>query len=355
MMFRILVLIFISILFNFNLHAQVVGGRNVYDFLDLSYSARATALAGKIINVRDNDLSLAIDNPAALNYKMHQAVTFQQTAYFSGVTYGYAGYAHHINSIPLTIQGGIQYINYGKFKRTNQVGDQEGEFKASEIALVSGLSYQATDKLTFGTNQKIIASYLEGYNSAGWSSDWSAMYLDSSKRISFCLLLKNIGTQFTTYAKNGVRQRLPFDAQFGFSHRLKYLPLRFSIIAHHLHKWDIRYDDPALEDSGFLEQAAVSNKVTVGEVFDNIFRHLTFNFEFLLGKKENFRIRAGYDRLRQGELNVSGFRTLSGFSAGFGVKVYKFNIDYGFSSYHIGGTMHHFGISTRIAEFISTQ
>ena len=178
-MLRILIALIIIIKFNLDLQAQILGGRNTYDFLDLSYSARATALGGKLINVRDNDLSLAIDNPAALNPKMHQAVTFQQTAYFSGITYGYAGYAHHFNKIPLTIHGGIQHINYGNFRRTNQVGDQEGEFKASEIALVSGLSYQATDKLSFGTNQKIIASHLEGYNSTGWSSDWSAMYVDS--------------------------------------------------------------------------------------------------------------------------------------------------------------------------------
>jgi hypothetical protein len=354
-MLRIVFILFLSTLFMHRNYAQIIGGRNTYDFLDLNYSARATALAGKLINVRDNDLSLAINNPASLNPLMHQAVTFQQTAYFSGITYGYAGYAHHLNSLPVTVHGGIQHISYGKFKRANQVGDQEGEFKASEMAIVAGASYQATDNLSFGTNQKIITSYLEGYNSIGWASDWSAMYVDSSKRISFCLLLKNLGAQFTTYAKNGERQRLPFDAQFGFAHRLKYLPLRFSIIAHHLHQWNIRYDDPDLEESGFLQQPVQANKISAGEVFDNIFRHLTFNFEFLLGKKENFRIRAGYDRLRQGELNVRGFRTLSGFSAGFGVKVYKFNIDYGFSSYHIGGTMHHFGISTRIAEFISVQ
>jgi hypothetical protein len=196
-------------------------------------------------------------------------------------------------------------------------------------------------------------SYLESYNSYGWISDWAAMYVDTSKRISFSLVLRNLGTQISTYTNNKNFQPLPFDAQFGFSHRLKYLPLRFSIIAHHLHKWDMRYDDPEIREDNEFSGSGVKNNpnLTAGDVVDNIFRHLTFNFELLLGKKEVFRIRLGYDRLRQGEMAISGLRSLAGFSAGFGVKIYKFNIDYGFSAQQLGGTMHHFGISTRINEF----
>ena len=131
------------------------------------------------------------------------------------------------------------------------------------------------------------------------------------------------------------------------------MPLRFSIIAHHLHKWDMRYDDPEIREDNEFSGSGVNNNqnLTAGDVVDNIFRHLIFNFELLLGKKEVLRLRVGYDRLKQGELGVVGLRTLSGISGGFGVKIYKFNIDYGFSVYHISGTMHHFGITTRFSDF----
>ena len=337
----------------FSLTAQIVGGRNSYDFLSLSYSARATALGGNLITVRDNDLGLVLQNPAALNQAMHHSATIQQSVYFSGTSYGHAGYAYHLKKIPLTMHAGIQYMSYGKFQRTNSIGDEQGEFKASDNALVASVSYRATDRLSFGSNQKIVISSIEGYNSLGWASDWAAMYADTAKRLTFSFVLKNIGSQLTTYAKDGKRYPLPFDAQFGMSHRLKYLPLRFSIIGHHLHRWNIRYDDPTLETVDIIgpDLSNENNKVTVGEVVDNIFRHLTFNFELLLGKKEVFRIRAGYDRLRQGEMGVSGLRSLAGFSAGFGIKIYKFNIDYGFSAQHLGATMHHFGIATRLTDF----
>jgi hypothetical protein len=346
-------IVLVYFLSSLSVSAQVVGGRNSYDFLSLSYSARATALGGNLITVRDNDLGLVLQNPAALNESSHNSATIQQSVYFSGITYGHAGYAYQLKKVPVTLHGGIQYINYGKMQRRSSIGEEQGEFKASDNAIVTSISYRATDKLSFGSNQKLVISSIEGYNSIGWASDWAAMYGDTTKRLTFSLVLKNIGAQFTSYAKDGKRYPLPFDAQFGMSHRLKYLPLRFSIIGHHLHRWNIRYDDPTLETESLIgpDNNVDNGKTTVSEVVDNIFRHLTFNIELLLGKKEAFRIRAGYDRLRQGEMGVSGLRSLAGFSAGFGLKVYKFNIDYGFSSQHLGGTMHHFGISTRFSEF----
>lgn len=352
-MSRIFYLTIINLFSVFLSQAQIVGGRNSYDFLSLSYSARVSAMGGSLITVRDNDLALALQNPAALNSEMHHSATIQQSVYFAGITHGYAAYAYHLDKIPLTLHGGIQYVSYGKFARTNTIGETQGEFRANENAIVTGVSYQANERLSFGTNQKIVLSTFEGYNSIGWASDWAGMYSDSSKRLTLSLVLKNIGTQLSTYAKDGNRFPIPFDAQFGVSHKLKYLPLRFSVIGHHLHKWDVRYDDPLLREQGILgvNVPIEDSKPTAGQVVDNIFRHLIFNIELLLGKKEVFRLRAGYDRMRQGEMAVSGIRSLAGFSAGFGIKIYKFNIDYGFSSHHIGGMMHHFGVSTRFNEF----
>ena len=51
-----------------SLFAQVpIGGKNVYEFLNLSPSARVTALGGNLITVKDDDVALAFQNPSALN------------------------------------------------------------------------------------------------------------------------------------------------------------------------------------------------------------------------------------------------------------------------------------------------
>ncbi len=349
-----ILILWLSLLATATLQAQVVGGANTYDFLSLPFSARVTALGGNLITVKDDDLSLAYQNPAALNADMHHHLSLHQNVFFSGITYGQAAYAYHIDKVPITVYGGINYINYGKFLRTSNSGEAMGNFGASEYAIGGGVGYQASERLSLGANLRAVLSYLEGYNSMGFSSDWAAMYHDSSKNLTVSLVLRNLGSQFSTYGRNQNIQRLPFDAQLGFSHRLKYLPLRFSIIAHHLHRWNILYNDPALIEAtvlGNTQPDSPQEKMKAGQVVDNIFRHLIFNAELLLGKKDVLRIRLGYDRMRQGELGVRGLRTIAGFSTGVGIRIYKFRIDYGLSAYHIAGLMHHFGISTNLSDF----
>jgi hypothetical protein len=38
-------------------------------------------------------------------------------------------------------------------------------------------------------------------------------------------------------------EELPFDPTFGITKKLKNAPLSFSFTAHHLHQFDIRYND----------------------------------------------------------------------------------------------------------------
>ena len=42
---------------------------------------------------------------------------------------------------------------------------------------------------------------------------------------------------------------------------------------------------------------------------------------------------------------------LAGFSFGAGFKVNRFRIDYGYSAFHLGGGLNHFGLSTNLQEF----
>ena len=84
---------------------------------------------------------------------------------------------------------------------------------------------------------------------------------------------------------------------------------------------------------------------------DNLFRHLVFNGELFIGSEEQVKLRLGYNHLRNKELTIENFRTLAGFSFGFGIKINRFYLDYGFGRYHVGGAANHFTISTNIREF----
>lgn len=343
--------IFLLAWFSSSLTAQVVGGTHIYEFLNLSNSARITSLGGTLTSVRDDDIALAYGNPALLNPLMHQQLTFNYNFHMAGISNGYAAYGHHVEPWKTTFHGGVQYINYGSFDATNVFGQINGTFNAAEYAVTLGAARQVYDKLAIGTNIKFISSQFEGYGSIGLAMDIGAYYQDTTGRFSAALVVKNIGRQLSTYQENN-REDLPFEIQASISRRLKHLPFRFSITYNNLNRWNILYDDPNEEDNTTLlgddtpqERSQFSINV------DNFFRHLVFGGEFLFGARDNFRFRLGYSHFQRKELSVANFRSLSGFSFGLGLKVSKFRIDYGRAFYHLAGGLNHITISTNFREF----
>ncbi|MEM7102531.1 MAG: type IX secretion system protein PorQ [Bacteroidota bacterium] len=338
-----------GLFFSLSSFAQI-GGDNTYEFLSLPVSARTTALGGTLISVKDYDAALGFANPALLNPSMHQALTFSTSLHLAGINFGYAGYAHHIDKWNTTVNGGIQYISYGNFTAADLNGQVVGEFKASEFAMAFGGGYQYSETLSFGANVKLLYSSLESYNSFGLASDLAVTYADTSSKFSASLVFRNAGFQISHYTED-TREPLPFDVQAAFSKQLKYLPLRFTVTAHNLHRWDIRYDDPNAEEPTALFGDPTSTESGFSQFVDNFFRHLIFSGELLLGRNEVFQIRFGYNHLRRAELNVDNTRSLAGFSGGFGLKIKRFRIGYGLGMHHLAGGTNHFTISTGLNEF----
>ncbi len=348
---------FIALLVLFSHHtislSAQIGGDNVYEFLNLSPSARVSGLAGNLITVRDDDVALAFANPALLNSGMHQQLSFNHNLHMADVQHGYASYGHHAARLGLSLHGGIQYLSYGEFDAADAFGQLSGTFKASEYALTLGGGRQLYDRLSVGANLKLISSQLESYTSYGLSADMAAFYQDSSGRFSATLLLKNIATQLSTYQPDN-REAVPFEIQIGISQRLKHLPFRLSVVYHNLQRWNILYDDPNVEESTlFLGGDQNTEKSQLSVNIDNFFRHMIFSGEFLFGKKEAVRLRLGYNHLLRKELTVRNFRSLAGFAFGMGIKINRFRIEYGRQVYHLAGGSNHFSISTNIAEFRS--
>lgn len=336
-----------------------IGGNSTYEFLRIPNAARITATGGSLITVRDGDLSLAYHNPAALNGNMHRRFVFNQSVYLGGTTHGYVAYGHQLpfEKFPLVLHAGLQYIDYGRFVVRDILGTDLGETRASEYAFVLGAGYQVGERLSFGVNLKPVLSYLGSFNSTGMAADVSAMYNDTAHDISLTVAFKNMGTQFSTYNRQGNVEPLPFDLQVGFAHKLRYIPLRFSVIVHNIQRWGIVYDDPNFVEPGTTilgsDQEAPDNTALM--VVDDIFRHLIFNIELLFGKKgkpEVFRVAAGYNHMRRGELGVATTNNLSGFSFGAALRIKQFQLDYGFGSYHVAGAAHHFGLSINLDQLL---
>jgi hypothetical protein len=335
-------------LFALNASAQITGGQHVFQFLRLSPSARITALGGSQIAVQDDDPGFAALNPAALNPSMAGQITLQHNLYLSDIQHGYAAYAWHMPKIGFTAHGGIQYMDYGSIPMADEFGTVVGEVKASETAFVLGAARPLSDRITLGMNLRFALSALDSYNSNALAADIGGMYADTARRFTIGLVWRNLGVQTNPY--NDTREDLLSDLQVGFSKRLKHLPFRFSVIAHRLNDWDLRYDDPNAQDSDVILFGGEADNNDGNPAIDNFFRHFIFNGEFLFGRNDGFRLRFGYNHLRKQELSVSGYRGLAGFSGGVGIRTKKIRIDAGYGAYHLAGGVFHMGLGTNLKE-----
>jgi len=344
----VLVLIFGCLLFSSTAFAQQLGGNSVFEFVNLPSSARVTALGGNLITVKDDDVSLAFHNPAAANKLMHGSIAFNHNLHFSDISNGYVAYGHHVDKWNTSLHAGLQYINYGDFNRTDETGTLDGTFSAGEYAFTLGAGYELYEKVSVGANLKYITSNFENYTSTGLVGDVSAMYIDTSRRFTATLLLRNLGGQLTAFDQ--VRESIPYETQLGISTRLKHLPFRLSVIYHNLNRWNIRFDDPNAEEAVVIigEDPSSSDGIPF---LDNLARHFIFNGEFLFGQKENFRLRMGYNHIRQRESQITNLRSFAGFSFGVGFKVNRFRVDFGRGLWHLAGGTNHFSISTNLKEF----
>ncbi len=319
-------LIILLALVPISLHAQI-GGRHVYDFLNLTPSARVVALGGVNVSTIDEDVNFGYQNPALVTDSMHKHVSLSWANYLADIGYGYASYSHSIAGVG-NFHTGMHYISYGKLQGADEFGNLTGQFNAGEFAWVVGMS-RAYKRFHYGANLKFISSTLAtGYSSTGIALDLGGSYYSRDRLFSSGFVIKNIGTQLSTYTGTGDTEPLPFEVLMGMSVKLKYMPLRFSITATNLDHPNLIFEDPNPQPQFDLSGNLIEpESITL----DNIFRHFVFGGEFLLGNA--LRLRAGYNHLRRQELRSENRAGLTGFSLGAGLRVNRFAFDYGYSSY----------------------
>lgn len=323
--------------------AAQIGGRSVYQFLNLVPSARVAAQGGNAIANTENDLNFALWNPSLLRPEMNGQVSISMVDYMSDIVLGDVSYAYHHKKAG-TFMADLRYLDYGDFDRTNVVGQKLGQFTATDVAFSVGYSYQLDTNWSFGGNLKYINSQLDSYSSNGTALDLATTYQIPAKRIAIALVAKNLGFQFTPYDQQ--RENLPFEIQLGFSNRLEHLPLRWQISLEQLETFDLRYNDPNDRQVNQLTGEVEENSPGL---WNNFVRHVVLGAEFAPAEFLNFQV--GLAGRRRQELNLDTRRTGAGWSFGVGFKISKFKINYGRSNFHVAGGANHFSIITDLGSF----
>jgi hypothetical protein len=326
--------------FTFNFGYSQIGGESTYQFLELTNSARIAALGGNQIAILDStDLNLPYNNPAALHKAMENKVLVNYVNYLADINYGYVSYAKSFEGIG-NFALGMHYINYGDFKEATEFGELTGNyFKAAEYAL--NIIYSNNYKrLNYGATLKPILSSFESYRSVGIAADFGLSFASKSKFTNVSLVARNVGTQLTTYYNNGEREKIPLNIQAGISSRLKHAPVILSLTMQQLNNWTLATNEPEENEDilTYLERDESFGK--------QLIRHAIFGVELM--PSENFILRAGYNYQRRQELKFEDRASTVGFSAGFGVKIKRFRLDYAIARYHLAGSSNLFSLSINI-------
>lgn len=337
-------LILLFSLITFQVFAQI-GGSSTYNFLNLAPSARVGALGGNALGTFDKDVNLVFHNPALLDSNMNHNLALNFTPFVADIKFGSAIYAFRLKNIGM-FSAALQFINYGQFQQTDPSGNLLGQFSAGEYNFQLGYSKRIKPKIKIGGNLKTIGSFLESYTSYGLALDVSGMYIDTAKNWAVTALIKNLGTQIKAY-RAGNLEPLPFDIQLAVSKRLKHLPLRWGVVLHNLHRFDIRYNDPndafSNQQQFLVEDDEVKEKKFIA---DKIFRHVILNTELYLGK--SLTVRVGYNHLRRQELAIPFRGGRNGFTWGFGIKIKRFEFSYGNAAYSLAGASNHFSLGLKL-------
>jgi len=272
-------------------------GKAVYSFLNLSLNTFQSSLGGVNISSKNHSSDIVLQNPAMLDSSYSKKIALNYNNFVSDINLGSISFAHNINN-NLSSCYSLVYLNYGKFERYDNLGNQLGEFTGNEFALFYSLSYQIKNNFYAGANTKLIFSQLDNYHSFGIAFDLSAYY--QKKLFSCAIMLKNIGSQLKTY--NQTKEKLPFNLIIGVSKTLENAPFSINFSLQNL-------QEPQKE----------------------FYKHFVLGLEILKNKPFNFNI--GYNFKRSNDMRIKQLAPFAGLCFGFNVTLKKFSFGYSRENY----------------------
>jgi len=306
-------------------------------------------MGGTPLAIKDDDLCLSLANPSLLSEKMNNKLALSFVSYFAGVKYGFASYAHNFKKFGI-VNSAVQYVNYGSFIEADETGLQTGEFHANDIAITEGWAKPLDSAFDIGANIKAIYSTMYNYYSFGLAVDMGITYHNNKHGIAVSLLARNLGREVKPYREDN-KESIPLEIQLAASKKMEHVPLRFSLVAQHLEKFDLTYSDPnnpAPTVDPLTGEPLPPKKFS--KFTDKVLRHFVIGGEFLPGK--NFALRFGYNYMRRKEMVVDSRLSTVGFSWGFGIRVSKFYLSYARNRYHLYGSPNTITICTNISDFM---
>ncbi len=326
--------------------AQVVGGQYAMEYLRLANAPHISALGGMNVANTDGDISFAGQNPALMRPGLHNQLGLNYNAYYSGISIANLIYGYHLKEINTSFVLGVQYLNYGSFTETDNIGNEYGTFHAADYAINLGASRQYGKNWRYGTNIKWAHSRLYDKTASAVLADIGVNYFDTASLWDLGIVAKNVGFMVDKYSNTNPAEPLPLDVQLGISKRFKHLPLKLLATVHHIYTWDIRYDNPTDAQTNTVFGSNDTTADTKSHFGDKFFRHFIFGAEISIAKRLTATV--AYNHLRRSEMMLTDKPALAGFSFGLGIYLNKFQVHYARSYYSLAGAYNEIGINMQL-------
>ncbi|MFT3935546.1 MAG: type IX secretion system protein PorQ [Chitinophagaceae bacterium] len=305
--------------------AQTLGGSAAYNFLLLPNTAQLSALGGINVSNISTDAGMAFNNPSLLREDMRNQLHLSFNNMYASVKNYHSAYAFRYDKWKTNFLAGVHFIDYGNITQTDASGNIYGNFRPTDYAAQISASREYEEKWYYGLAVKFISSNYGIYKSNAIAIDVGVSWYDSSRLLQVSLLAKNMGTQLKKY-RNSTADDLPFDIQLGITKRLANAPVQFSLTAHHLHQFNIQYNDTAFNNSNDLSSYSGSFSL------DKVFRHLVGAAQVFVSNR--LEITLAYNYLLHKELSIANTSNgFTGLSFGAGILFTKMQLRYARNHY----------------------
>ena len=324
--------------------------KGLFSQMNDAHSARVMALGGVVLPMHDGDLQTVTFNPSSICPAMDNQIALSYVGDFkTGTNYASVQYSHTFETVG-SFAATVQYDNYGSFAYASESGHVDGTtFNVSDYVVTLGWGRELTDKWSIGANLKYAGIQYETSRGGALGVDVAATYWAYSNW-AFTLAGRNIGHQLFYTGTANEEKWLPFSLDFTASKKLDHLPLTIVMGYHDIQNWHRVSDNQYLIEENYDPiTGEYSQTSSTKKFFNNLGSHLVLGGELEIGK--NLLLRASYNYESHLKMDVPKKRTLVGFSAGFGLKIKAFQIDYAYSRNNIVGSPHFLSLRLDLSKF----
>jgi hypothetical protein len=320
----------------------------VFTSLRKDPSARLGSLGSEFSTFYESKIDLAITNASLISPTLHHVAMLNYTDYFSAYSNINAVYARQFPKLGMFLTS-LQFMNFGSDEAYDEFGNHLGQVNTFyDLALNVGWGRALVDSVfTIGGNFKYIFSRGDNFWLNGIAVDVSGTYTNLEKHLSVSLAFRNIGTVLkNNFISN--YESLPFQIDLAAYQRMKHAPFAYSIIISNLQKWNLSGVD-LNEKTTDPNTGEITTPNKFSTFADNAMRHVIPAIEIFPFR--NFAFRMSYNYHRRQELKADTRPGFVGFSWGFGLKIYKFQVDYARSAWHWAGAPNYISVSVNLNDF----